>query len=71
MKVIEIILGKFRKKTVMQNFSEGKNQQNIKERKLKSKHAKEAEKIHKNLSEKQVDKMIKDSFPASDPPSTY
>lgn len=24
-----------------------------------------------NLSEKQIDKMVMDSFPASDPPSTY
>jgi hypothetical protein len=28
-------------------------------------------KQRENMSEKQVDKMIKDSFPASDPPSTY
>jgi hypothetical protein len=32
----------------------------IKERKLREK-----------LSEKQVDEMVADSFPASDPPSTY
>lgn len=24
-----------------------------------------------NMSQKQIDKTIKDSFPASDPPSTY
>ncbi len=28
-------------------------------------------KIRENLSEQQIDKMIADSFPASDPPSTY
>ncbi len=28
-------------------------------------------KIRDTLSEKQIDKMINDSFPASDPPSTY
>jgi hypothetical protein len=28
-------------------------------------------KMRKNLSEKQIDKTLKDSFPASDPPSTY
>jgi hypothetical protein len=28
-------------------------------------------KIRENLSEEKIDKMIKDSFPASDPPSTY
>lgn len=28
-------------------------------------------KLRDNLSEKQVDHMIEDSFPASDPPSTY
>ena len=28
-------------------------------------------KIREDLSEKQVDKMVEDSFPASDPPSTY
>jgi hypothetical protein len=27
--------------------------------------------LRENLDEKQIDKMIKDSFPASDPPSTY
>jgi hypothetical protein len=27
--------------------------------------------LRENLSEKQIDKMVKDSFPASDPPSTY
>jgi len=33
--------------------------------------AKEAIQMHENMTEKQVDKMVKDSFPASDPPSTY
>lgn len=28
-------------------------------------------KIREKLNEKQIDKMIKDGFPASDPPSTY
>lgn len=28
-------------------------------------------KIRENLNEKQIDKMIKDGFPASDSPSTY
>ncbi len=27
--------------------------------------------IRENMSEKKIDKMVKDSFPASDPPSTY
>lgn len=27
--------------------------------------------LREHLSEKQVDKMVADSFPASDPPSTY
>ncbi len=27
--------------------------------------------IRENLTERQIDKMIEDSFPASDPPSTY
>jgi hypothetical protein len=27
--------------------------------------------LRENLSEKQLDKMVKDSFPASDPPSIY
>jgi len=37
----------------------------------KKDNAKEAIKMHENMTEKQVDKMVKDSFPASDPPSTY
>lgn len=36
----------------------------------KSNAAKDAE-MRENLTEKQVDKMVKDSFPSSDPPSTY
>lgn len=28
-------------------------------------------KMREDLSEKQIDKTVKDSFPASDPPSTY
>lgn len=27
--------------------------------------------LRENLSEKQIDKMVEDTFPASDPPSTY
>lgn len=27
--------------------------------------------LRETLSEKQIDRMIEDSFPASDPPSTY
>ena len=27
--------------------------------------------LRKHLSERQVDQMLKDTFPASDPPSTY
>ena len=44
------------------------------EKKDITKEKKQAHKDHKlreNLSEKQIDKMLKDSFPASDPPSTY
>lgn len=33
--------------------------------------AKEAKEMREHLSEKQIDKTVKDSFPASDPPSTY
>ncbi len=33
--------------------------------------AKKARQIREKLDEKKIDKMIKDSFPASDPPSTY
>lgn len=31
----------------------------------------EAKKMHETLSQNQVDKMVADTFPASDPPSTY
>ncbi len=31
----------------------------------------EQKELRENLSEKQIDKMVADSFPASDPPSTY
>lgn len=37
----------------------------------KKDHTKEAIEMREKMSEKQVDKMVKDSFPASDPPSTY
>ena len=33
--------------------------------------ANEARKMRKNLTEEKIDKILKDSFPASDPPSTY
>lgn len=36
----------------------------------KSVAVKDAE-MRKHMTEKQVDKMVKDSFPSSDPPSTY
>jgi len=32
---------------------------------------KQDKKLRENLHEKKVDKMVADSFPASDPPSTY
>lgn len=32
---------------------------------------KDDKELRRNLSEKQLDKMVSDSFPASDPPSTY
>jgi hypothetical protein len=31
----------------------------------------EEKELRENLSEKQIDNMVDDSFPASDPPSTY
>lgn len=37
----------------------------------KKDHVEEEKQIRENLTEKQIDKMVKDSFPASDPPSTY
>ena len=40
-------------------------------RKKKIDDAKKARKIRDRLKEKEIDNMIKDSFPASDPPSTY
>ena len=33
--------------------------------------SKKDRKLRENLSEKKIDKMVEDSFPASDPPSTY
>ncbi len=39
--------------------------------KSKKNNPKEERKIREKLTEKQTDKMIEDSFPASDPPSTY
>ncbi|MBN8531289.1 MAG: hypothetical protein J0L97_05450 [Alphaproteobacteria bacterium] len=37
----------------------------------KNEYLHEEKKQRENLSEKQIDNMLKDSFPASDPPSTY
>jgi hypothetical protein len=37
----------------------------------KEKHAREQKCRINNLTERQVDKTVEDSFPASDPPSTY
>jgi len=31
----------------------------------------EDKKLRNSLSEQQIDKMVEDTFPASDPPSTY
>lgn len=39
--------------------------------KSKKEHVKKSRQIRDNLTEKQIDKMIHDSFPASDAPSTY
>ena len=33
--------------------------------------AKKDKNLREHLSEKQIDRMVQDSFPASDPPSTY
>ena len=38
---------------------------------IRSKCAKEEKALRENLSETQIDTMVEDSFPASDPPSTY
>jgi hypothetical protein len=39
---------------------------------LSGKRAKKQEKeLRDNLTEKEIDKMVADSFPASDPPSSY
>jgi len=38
---------------------------------IREESAHKARKIRENLKEKQIDKMIDDSFPASDAPSTY
>lgn len=40
-------------------------------RKDKKEIAKDDRKIRDDLKEKELDKIIKDGFPASDPPSTY
>lgn len=41
------------------------------DRSLKEKFAHEEKELREHLTQKQVDKMVADSFPASDPPSTY
>ena len=53
----------------MENFGGPKEAEKNKINEIKN--AKKSRKIRDNLKEKQIDKMIKDSFPASDPPSTY
>jgi hypothetical protein len=40
-------------------------------KKSKINSAQEARKMRENLTEKKIDKIVQDSFPASDPPSTY
>ena len=37
----------------------------------KNSYVHEDQKLCQQLSEKQIDRMVEDSFPASDPPSTY
>lgn len=48
-----------------------KTNQRSKNKKLIKDSSKKAREIRENMDEKKIDKMIKDSFPASDPPSTY
>lgn len=56
----------------MDNKNANKDSQESKSsQKSKIEIAKKSRKIRESLSEKEIDKMIKDSFPASDPPSTY
>lgn len=60
----------------MQNFIESlitksKTSKEIPDHKSKIEHAKKSRQIRDNLTEKKIDKMIDDSFPASDAPSTY
>lgn len=51
---------------VVRAFIEGWNNQTL------HKHCVHADKeMREQLSERQIDKMVADSFPASDPPSTY
>ena len=47
-------------KAFMDGWYQGANPLNRQDKKLRA-----------NLHEKKVDKMVADSFPASDPPSTY
>ena len=53
------------------NSEKSNSSQNSQKDKTQTEIAKKSRKIRDDLSEKKIDKMIKDSFPASDPPSTY
>jgi hypothetical protein len=53
-------------KAVCSAFKEGWKSQGAKRKALH-----EDKMLRESLSEKQIDKMLQDSFPASDPPSTY
>lgn len=52
-------------------FIESNSSENIADHKSKKEHAQKSREIRDNLTEKKIDKMIDDSFPASDAPSTY
>ncbi len=52
-------------KQILSDFRNGWKQAGKEHRNRKDKE------LRKNLDEKQIDKMLQDSFPASDPPSTY
>ncbi len=51
---------------ILEAFKEGLHRQIPQEQCIQ-----EAQELREHLSEKQIDKMVADSFPASDPPSTY
>ena len=48
-----------------------KQEEKIKPSSTRKEHIRKDKNIREKLKEKQVDKMIDSSFPASDPPSTY